>query len=252
MTRRPSIDVEGFIEDGFTVLRGAVPRTVAAAVLAVLESTAEPSHGEAWRIEQRSIYDMPILVEAVTEAVRACFDALAGTGGWHLAANWGFPWRCPGPIEAMWHIDGDWFTHHVWSGEQMLTPIFLWHDVDQDGGPTLLARGTHREVARLLASREPEGVPGDRIGRAVHEAINVVDAVPATGTAGDVYVCHPFLGHSFSPIGPAEPRVISNVCVHGRSTIDLHNPLTPVARAVANALIESDTAVKPTDENRRM
>lgn len=111
-------------------------------------------------------------------------------------------------------------------------------NVDHDGGPTLLARGTHREVARLLARREPEGIPGDRIGSTVHDAINVVvDAVPATGTAGDVYVCHPFLAHSFNPIGPTEPRVVSNVCVHGRSAIDLRSPSTPVDRAVANALI---------------
>lgn len=126
--------------------------------------------------------------------------------------------------------------HHVWSGEQVLTPIFLWHDVGPDDGPTLLARGSHRQVARLLANHEPDGIPGDRIATTVHEAVTVDDVVPATGTAGDVYICHPFLAHSFNPAGARRRRVISNVCVHGRAPIDISRPGTPVASAIANAL----------------
>jgi hypothetical protein len=68
------------------------------------------------------------------------------------------------------------------------------------------------------------------------ESLTVEDAVPATGTAGDVYICHPFLAHSVNPVGPRRRRVISNVCVHGRAPIDIRSPGTPVALAVANAL----------------
>jgi hypothetical protein len=232
----PSFDVETFVQDGFIVVRGAIPSSATAAVLEHLESAGGFLGADPWQIEQRSVYDMPILVDVVTEAVRSAFDAVAGVGQWHLAADWGFPCRFPGAMDPLWHIDGDWFTHHVWSGEQVVTPIFLWHDVGSEDAPTLLARGSHGQVARLLASHEPDGIPGDRIVSIVHETITVEDAVPATGTAGDVYICHPFLAHSFNPIGPRKRRVISNVSVHGRSPIDIRSPETPVARAVASAL----------------
>jgi len=236
MTPGNSVDVDAFMEDGFTVVRGAVPRTVASAVLREIDAIVERTGDEPWSIQGRSVYDLPVLIDVVTDAVRAAFDVLAGRKGWNLVANWGFPIRWPGPIEPLWHIDGDWFTHHLTSGEQILTPIFLWHDIDDRDAPTLLARGSHRDVARLLADHEPEGIPGPAIGTAVHAGINVTDPVPATGKAGDVYICHPFLAHSFNPIGPSGRRVISNVCVHSNAPIDVVHPVSPVARSIANAV----------------
>jgi hypothetical protein len=90
-----------------------------------------------------------------------------------------------------------------------------------EDSPTLFARGTHRDV--------------DRIVETVNDAIRVDDTVPATGAAGDLYVCHPFLAHSANPVGPTRPRVISNVCVHGRRRIDLTKPTSAVEQAVAAA-----------------
>lgn len=40
----------------------------------------------------------------------------------------GFPTWFPGQEHLLWHIDGDWFTHHLTSGEQVLTPMFLWQE----------------------------------------------------------------------------------------------------------------------------
>ena len=123
----------------------------------------EAGPGEPWRLGQASVYDLPALIDAATPAIRDAFDVLAGTNQWHLAANWGFPTRFPGHCQTLWHIDGDWFTHHVTSGEQVLTPIFLWDDVDVDDGPTLLGVGSHLAVARLLARSEPDGISGGSI-----------------------------------------------------------------------------------------
>ena len=131
------VDIDAFLENGFVCLPGAVPSALAKEIReqAALLLTGGPT--EPWRLGQASVYDMPLLIEAVTPAVRAAFDALAGQGRWHLAAIWGFPTRFPGRCPAQWHIDGDWFTHHVTSGEQVLTPIFLWSDVGVDDSPTL-------------------------------------------------------------------------------------------------------------------
>ena len=186
------------------------------------------------------MYDLPVLTDAATPAIRTAFDALAGANQWHLAANWGFPTRLPGTCDTLWHIDGDWFTHHVTSGEQVLTPIFLWDDVDVDDGPTLLGVGSHLRVARLLADQEPDGVPGEDIGRFVHDNVRCEDVAPATGAAGDVFICHPFLAHTINPAGPKGPRYISNVAVHGTAPLKHKttpsNNLTPVEIAIEHAL----------------
>jgi hypothetical protein len=182
---------------------------------------------------------MPILTRTLTPAVRSAFDQLAGAGGWHLAGNWGFPSRFPGPVDPVWHIDGDWFTHHLTSGEQILTPIFLWDDVGPSDGPTLLCPGSHRTVAKVLAEHEPAGIPGDRVAAVIHQSLRPAGSVPATGRAGDVIICHPFLAHTINPVGPNQARYLSNVAVHGfrqRTLTGDASSLTPVEKAIAHAL----------------
>jgi hypothetical protein len=236
-----AIDVDAFVERGCVRLPGAVPRGVAQQVrIAAQGLVGDGDPGEPWRLGQASVYDLPALVDAATPAVRAAFDALAGDDQWHLAANWGFPTRFPRDCDTLWHIDGDWFTHHVTSAEQVLTPIFLWDDVDVDDSPTLLGVGSHLAVARLLADTEPEAISGERIGRVVHDNVTCDDVEQATGAAGDVIICHPFLAHTINPAGPMRPRRISNVAVHGRAplrhtTTSAHH-LTPVELAIRNAL----------------
>ena len=152
---------------------------------------------------------------------------------------WGFPTRLPGRFGPQWHIDGDWFTHHLTSAEQVLTPIFLWSDVGSDDSPTLLCPGSHREVARYLRDAEPDGVPGEEIGEFVHSRLRAAETVEATGAAGDVIVCHPFLAHTINPASPRQPRYISNVAVHGIAPLNLtekRSRSTPIESAVVAAL----------------
>ena len=228
-TEMPTLDIESFITDGYVTVPGAVDEDVAGRIREAAANLVPVSGTSPWQLGRSSVYDMPVLIQAITKSVRQAFDALAGAGKWHVTANWGFPTRFPGPADALWHIDGDWFTHHVNSGEQILTPIFLWDDVGPDDSPTLLCRGSHRRVAQVLAEHEPAGIPGDEVAALVHETIEATGIVGATGSAGDVIVCHPFLAHSINPDGPRRARFISNVrgarlhAAHrARSTIDTH------------------------------
>lgn len=233
------VDVDSFIADGFVRVPGAVSSVLAREIRRQASLLMDEEPSEAWRLGQSSVYDLPVLNEALTPAVREAFDVLMGNRRWHLAANWGFPTRFPGPLKPRWHIDGDWFTHHLTSGEQVLTPIFLWSDVDDHDGPTLLEVGSHRWVARLLAGREPDGVPGPEIVQVIDAAAKPEAVVVATGEAGDVIVCHPFLAHTINPAGPAtEPRFISNVCVHGYGPLQLSakGDSSPVEVAIRQAL----------------
>jgi len=210
------VDLDEFAELGFVRLRGAVPPEVVRTVRAAAEA-AVPADGSPWAIELLSVYDVPALLEALSPAVRGAFDAVLGAGEWWLNSMWGFPTRFSGALDEVWHVDGDWFHHHIDSTEQVLTPVVLWQDVGEDDGPTLFAPGSHRQVAALLEAREPDGIPGGEIVAVVGAVIDGTGAVPATGEAGDVYVCHALLAHSLHPRGPKESRrVISNVCVHGK------------------------------------
>jgi hypothetical protein len=214
--------------EGHAIDASGPPEQVADAVLTAFRSF-------------RLAYDLPVLVRALTRSVRDAFDSLVGDGRWHLAANWGFPTRLPGPGGSAvgWHIDGDWFGHHLTSGEQVLSPIFLWDDVGPGDGPTFLAVGSHHAVARLLSDAEPGGVPGEEIGRFLHRRLQVSETVAATRTAGDVIVCHPLLAHSVNPIGPSGPRYISNIAVHGYTQLNLDPAaaeLSPVESAIVVAV----------------
>lgn len=101
-------------------------------------------------------------------------------------------------------------------------------------------------MARLLASHEPAGIPGPAIGRFIHTSLKVEEAVPATGSAGDLFVCHPFLAHSINPASPRHTRVISNLAIHKVSVLDLDNGSihrNPVEEAIVRALASNPMAI---------
>jgi ectoine hydroxylase-related dioxygenase (phytanoyl-CoA dioxygenase family) len=232
-------EIDSFINDGYVALRAAVQSDVVDDVRTAAAELVSPNCDEGWRLGLASVYDLPVLVRAVSAAVRQAFDTLAGQGGWHLAAMWGFPTRLPGAVVPTWHIDGDWFTHHLTSADQVLTPIFLWGDIGSEDSPTLLCPGSHLEVARFLRDAEPDGVPGKEIANFVHSRLRVKGTVEATGAAGDVIVCHPYLAHTVNPTSPRKARYISNVAVHGTAPLNATDEgarLTPVEAAVVTAL----------------
>ncbi len=234
-----SAEIDAFINEGYVVLRGAVAADVAVELRAAAAQRVPPDCKEGWVLGRASVYDLPLLVQAVSPSVREAFDALAGEGGWHVAGMWGFPTRLPGRSGPQWRIDGDWFTHHLRPAAQVLTPIFLWSDVGSEDSPTLLCPGSHREVARYLRDAEPDGVPGEQICEFVHSRLRVTEIVETTGTAGDVIVCHPFLAHTINPASPRKPRFISNVAIHGMppsTLVERRAQSTPVESAIAAAL----------------
>ncbi len=235
------VDAEDFIERGWVRVRAGVPDEVVRGVRNAVPELVPSAPASPWKIALVSVYDLPVLAHALGPRIRKAVDALVGPGRWHFAAAWGFPTRFSGPIDPLWHIDGDWFHHRLGSGDQILTPIFFWDTVGADDGPTLLWSGSHRTVARLLASREPDGIPGSEITSAVHQHVSGhrLQVEPATGEAGDVILCHPFLAHTINPSGSSRPRYISNVAVHAFADMNFdeqRRTLSPVETAIAEAL----------------
>lgn len=94
-----------------------------------------------------------------------------------------------------WHIDGDWFTHYLDSGEQALTVLHLYTDVSPDGcGATMICEDGIKDMCEYLRAN-PQGTNmRDGKGGNAYEAIKRCSKFTELhGKAGDVFLAHPFM-----------------------------------------------------------
>jgi hypothetical protein len=155
------------------------------------------------RIERRG--DPPFAAAVNTERLHAAFDQLAGRDRWVPRNGIGtFPIRFPvreAPDDDGWHIEstgananGEAIVDRA-SRERVLLLLFLFSDVGPDDAPTRVRVGSHHYAARLLfGTGKPLGFL-----RAANELVPQTEhllEVEATGHAGDVWLCHPFVVHA--------------------------------------------------------
>lgn len=210
-----SDQIEQFIEQGFIRIEQAFPRGVADTARGILwrDLPCDPDNPATWtkpviRIGEHS---EPAFVEAAnTPRLHEAFDALVGKGRWLPCERMiSFPVRFPHPDDpgdVGWHVDAsfppeqytDDFLHwrvNYRSRDRMLLMLFLFSDTGENDAPTRLRIGSHRQIARLLV---PHGEEGLNIMDLAGEAVATSDCpvALATGEAGTVYLCHPFLVHA--------------------------------------------------------
>jgi hypothetical protein len=250
------VDIEAFMRDGYTVVRGAFDADTAAAcrdgIWAVLAEEGVDRHdrstctrpavrintppGEAFRTASRS----PRLAEA--------YDLLIGEGRWAPRDDVGgtVPVRFPSeeyPGEIGWHIEGTfWGGTEYWtnvrSSTRGLLALFLFSDVGPWDAPTRLVLGSHLYAAAALAPAGEEGMPGGDVPELLRPSVLCRAIAEATGQAGDVYLCHPFIVHTATwPHRGTEPRMMAQPGVHVPDgfTVDGTDP-SPVARAIVAGL----------------
>jgi hypothetical protein len=210
-----------FMENGFVRIDHAFPRQIATEGRAALWQAigCEPDKPDGWTrpvIRVGPVNDrggtQPISFRdaANTPALHEAFDRLVGRGRWKPRPNVGnFVVRFPSlkdPGDLGWHVDlsfpgetGD-PTGHDYSGwrvnitsrDRALLMLFLFSDVGEDDAPTRIRIGSHVDMARLLA-------PAGEAGMAYLQLAEVGaqrEVALATGEAGTVYLCHPFLIHA--------------------------------------------------------
>lgn len=123
-----------------------------------------------------------------------------------------------------WHIDGDWFTHFLDSGEQGLTVIVLFNDILPRGGGTYISPDGIASVVKHLHDhpgglssfeQDPDG------SRSICNIQTCKDFVELTGKAGDVILLHPFMPHSASKNHLRIPRFITNPPVTLKEPLNL-------------------------------
>ncbi|WP_433478428.1 phytanoyl-CoA dioxygenase family protein [Spirillospora sp. CA-142024] len=212
------IDVDAFIADGFVRVEEAFPRELAEQGREILwrDTGCDPGDRSTWTRPVVRLGDYPqepFRAAVNTPRLHAAFDAAVGKGAWLPRGSLGtFPVRFPRdepPGDDGWHIDasfpGDepsdfmkWRVNLASRGRALLM-LFLFSDVGEDDAPTRIRVGSHLDVPPIL---EPEGDSGlgmmDLAGKAVPASEHRPVAF-ATGRAGDVYLCHPFLVHAAQP-----------------------------------------------------
>lgn len=166
--------------------------------------------------------DAPFREAANTPALHAAFDQLVGAGRWQRPGALGtFPVRFPSdadPGDVGWHIDVSFETDNpdfmswranVRSKGRALLMLFLFSDVGEEDAPTRIRIGSHLAIARELAPAGEEGLTlGALAANGFAETADLPEAL-ATGTAGTVYLCHPFLVHSAQPHHGTRPRFMA-------------------------------------------
>jgi hypothetical protein len=222
-----SSDVTFFIEHGFVKIDDAFSRETADQGRAILwrATGCDPDDPSTWTkpVVRLGYYSQPPFVAAAnTPTLHRAFDQLAGTGRWLPRGNLGtFPIRFPSPHDpgdAGWHLDMSFGTEsadflswrvNVHSKGRALLMLFLFSDVGADDAPTRIRIGSHIDLARMLAPAGEDGRSlGDLAANGFDETAHCPEAL-ATGEAGTVYLCHPFLVHAAQPHRGTRPRFLA-------------------------------------------
>jgi hypothetical protein len=188
-------------------------------------------------------------VEAAnTPKLQAAYDSLVGQGRWQVPRGLGsFPIRFPSPNDpgdAGWHVDVSFGTDNtdfmqwrvnVKSKDRALLMLFLFSDVGDEDAPTRLRKDSHFAIARQLL---PHGEAGLTLGQLAADGFASTadcEEVLATGVAGTVYLCHPFLVHSAQPHRGTQPRFMAQPCLLPIGEFDPALPPSPVQIAIRKA-----------------
>ena len=251
--------IEQFIVEGFVRLDQAFPADIADECRAILwaDTGCDPADPTTWTrpvIRLGEYYQAPFRAAANTPILHAAFDQIVGPGRWQPRHGLGtFPVRFPAlddPGDAGWHIDPGfgwdenpadflaWRTNLASRGRALLM-LFLLSEVGPHDAPTRIRVASHLDIARQLAPFGDDGLSLRELAADDFAGTSHCREALATGAAGTVYLCHPFLVHGAQkhhgdrvrfmaqpPLLPAEPLRLD------RSD----EPHSPVEQAIRRAL----------------
>jgi hypothetical protein len=243
--------IDRFVEEGFVHVEGAFPRETAEAGRALLwEATGcDPDDPTTWTqpvIRLGGFSQQPFYEAANTPALHAAFDQLVGAGRWVPCLGLGtFPVRFPHPDEPGddgWHVEGSFadpgggYRLNVRSRGRALLMLFLFSDVGPDDAPTRVRVGSHQDIVPLLAPHGDAGAEFFAFATEAEQATRDRPVVTATGAAGDVYLCHPFLVHAGQGHRGTRPRFMAQPPLVPTGLLDLEHPSSPTERATRHGV----------------
>jgi hypothetical protein len=244
--------IRRFIDDGYVRIDGAFSRQLADECRAILwrDTGCDRNDPRTWTRPVIRLYDYaqpPFAAAANAPALHTAFDQLIGVGRWKSRGSLGtVPVRFPHsdePGDTGWHVDasyadGDEWRINVFSRERALLMLFLFSDVGADDAPTRIRVGSHLDVARIL---EPAGAAGLTFMQ-LAERLQPTERLPlalATGAAGTVYLCHPFLVHAAQRHRGRTPRFMAQPPLYSAARFELDRAdgaYSPVEIAIRRGL----------------
>lgn len=248
-----SARISQFINQGFIRIDQAFPRELADEAREILwrDTGCDPQDSSTWTkpVIRLGMYSQEPFIKATnTPVLHKMFDQLVGSGKWLPCMSLGtFPIRFPSsedPGDAGWHVDvsfgfenSDFFSWraNIASKGRALLMLFLFSDVGEHDAPTRIRVGSHMDIARMLATRGEEGLTLRELAANGFSETEYCREVLATGEAGTVYLCHPFLVHAAQPHRGTRPRFMAQppllprvpFCLEGEGFDD-----SPVVRAI--------------------
>jgi hypothetical protein len=261
------VDTDAFVRDGFVAVRGAFDAQTARACRDMIwDSLGE--HGvsrdaASWTspcVQIDCPDGQPFAAAGTSPALAAAYDELIGPGRWTRRAGVGgaVPVRFPSeefPGNCGYHIEGsfagpgpelEWWVN-VRSRARGLLALFLFSDVGPGDAPTRLVCGSHLCIPAILQRYGGTGLPSDDVVGRWRPSVLCRGLAHATGEAGDVYLCHPFIVHTATwPHRGTAPRMVAQPAVHVTDgfALDGSDP-SPVARAIVIGLTSYADSPRP-------
>jgi hypothetical protein len=223
---------DDFCKNGLVAVRGAVAPNV---VRACVDAIEDELRARAVDPRDRSTWTTPVVrfpcpegpafaAAGMSASLTELYDTLLGAGRWIPRDGVGgtVPVRFPSakdPGDAGWHIDGSYDVGGQWwvnvrSRGRGLLALFLFTDVGEADAPTEVLVGSHLDVPRVVAPFGDRGAFFGDVARRLPASTFRRPSLRATGRAGDVYVCHPFLVHRATwPHLGAGPRMVAQPAV---------------------------------------
>jgi hypothetical protein len=249
--------IDGFINNGFVKIENTFSAAVAAQCVDLLwkATHCQPDDQTTWTqpvIRIGEMTDAPFIEAANSAFLHNAFNQLVGKDNWIPKTSIGsFPIRFPSQEKAKdtgWHVDasfpGENSSNYLeWrinfkSKARGLLMLFLFSDVSENDAPTKLKIGSHLNVARLLAPAGEKGLAFMEL--AAHlDSINNCEEINATGKAGTVYLCHPFIVHAAQDHLGTKPKFMAQPALMTKKdfTLDATNSSNcPVVKAILKGL----------------
>ena len=249
--------IQQFINDGYVKLENAFPSPLAKEALRILweDTKCDPLDPTTWTKPVIRLGDYgqePFRKAANTPLLHTAFDQLVGKGNWIPRNSIGsFPIRFPNteePNDTGWHVDASFpgedptdYLHwriNIKSKGRALLMLFLFSDIGEKDAPTRIMAGSHFEVAKILAPEGEAGLSFMKLAERLDLPATKQDVL-ATGHAGTVYLCHPFIAHAAQPHRGKHPRFMAQPALMTNHEFELQridNNYLPIEIAIRKGI----------------
>jgi hypothetical protein len=116
-----------------------------------------------------------------------------------------------------------------------LLMLFLFSDVRPDDAPTRIRKGSHAIIARELLPYGEKGASLRQLSADGYASTERCEVKLATGAAGTVFLCHPFLVHAAQAHRGTLPRFMAQPPLMPKGEFDPAQPPSIVQIAIREA-----------------